>query len=96
MALAPPPPCRPDVAGCGAGFWGDGCTAFAITMGGNEGAASCGTFVALDARGGMPNADSQVGACQRLECKYNNDLMCSAEAITVGGDSAACELYEVA
>lgn len=73
-----------------------GCTAFAITMGGSQGAASCGTFVALDARGGMPTADSQVGACQRLECTHNNDLMCTAEAIGVGGDDAACELYQVA
>ncbi|GAB94712.1 hypothetical protein BJY21_000516 [Kineosphaera limosa] len=72
----------------------DGCTAFAITVGGASGAASCGTFVALDARGGLPTADSHVGACQRLECRHNNDLMCTAEAITVGGDNAACELYE--
>lgn len=74
----------------------DGCTAFAITMGGSQGSASCGTFVALDARGGLPTADGQVGACQRLECKHNDDLMCTAEAISVGGDNATCETYHVA
>lgn len=72
----------------------DGCTAYAITVGGSTGSASCTTFVELDARGGLPTADGQVGACQRLECVHNSDLMCTAEAITVGGDAATCELYE--
>jgi hypothetical protein avisC_10195 len=36
-----------------------------------------------------------VGACQRLECVHNKDLMCTAEAVTVGGDTAACTTYEV-
>ena len=71
----------------------NGCTAFAVTIGGTAGAASCGTFISLDARGGLPTAQGQVGACQRLECTHNTDLMCTADAITVGGDTAACELY---
>ncbi len=77
-------------------FNSDGCTAFAITMGGADGAATCGTFVALDARGGLPTAKGQVGACQRLECTHNKDLMCTAEAISVAGDTATCEMYAVA
>lgn len=73
----------------------DGCTAFAITVGGDAGTPSCDTFISLDARGGLPVAEGHVGACQRLECVHNTDLMCTAEAVTVGGDTAACLSYEV-
>lgn len=69
-----------------------GCNAFAVTIAGAE-TASCVTFVTLDARGGLPTANGQVGACQRLECKHNADLMCTAEGITVT-DAAACATYE--
>lgn len=72
----------------------NGCTAGAVTIGGSNGSATCGTFVELDARGGLPTAQGQVGACKRLECKHNTDLMCSLQAITVS-DTAMCELYEV-
>lgn len=72
----------------------DGCTAYAITVGGGNGSPSCETFISLDARGGLPTADSQVGACQRLECTHNTDLMCHAEGISVGGDTALCETYQ--
>lgn len=72
-----------------------GCTAFAVTIGGAAGAPACGTFVKLDARGGIEGAQGVVGACQRLECVHNDDLMCAADAIEVGGDTAACLVYEV-
>ncbi|GAA2181246.1 DUF1540 domain-containing protein [Brooklawnia cerclae] len=71
----------------------DGCTAFAVTIGGLAGKASCGTFVSLDARGGLPVADGHVGACQRLECVHNADLMCTAESVDIAGD-AACLAYQ--
>ncbi|MBO3723944.1 DUF1540 domain-containing protein [Actinomyces bowdenii] len=71
-----------------------GCTAFAITVGGDAGAPTCGTFISLDARGGLPVAEGHVGACQRLECVHNTDLMCTAEAVSVGGDTATCLSYE--
>lgn len=58
-----------------------GCKAFAVTIAGAE-KASCATFIALDARGGLGNG-GQVGACQRLECKYNSDLMCTAEGVEI-------------
>lgn len=70
-----------------------GCTAFAVTIGGAE-AASCATFVTLDARGGLPVADGHVGACQRLECAHNANLMCTAEGVSIS-DSATCTSYEV-
>ena len=76
-------------------FNNGGCTAFAITVGGDNGASACDTFISLDARGGLPVAEGQVGACQRLECVHNKDLMCTAEAVTVGGDTASCKTYEV-
>lgn len=69
-----------------------GCTAYAVTIGGAE-QASCTTFISLDARGGLPTADSHVGACQRLECVHNADLMCMAAGIDVS-DSAVCLVYE--
>ena len=71
-----------------------GCTAFAVTIAGTNG-ARCATFITLDARGGLPVADGHVGACQRLECVHNADLMCTAEGIDVS-DSATCLTYEIA
>lgn len=72
-----------------------GCNAGAITVAGSANAPACGTFLALDARGGLPVAHGAVGACQRLECVHNRDLMCSAPDITVT-DTAICTTYEVA
>lgn len=76
-------------------FNDNGCTAPAITVGGESGSATCATFITLDARGGLPVADGQVGACQRLECKHNTDLMCAIEAVDMIGDTAQCASYEV-
>ena len=76
-------------------FNNGGCTAFAITVGGDSGAPACDTFISLDARGGLPVAEGHVGACQRLECVHNKDLMCTADAVSVGGDTASCQTYEV-
>lgn len=79
-------------------FNSDGCTAFAVTIGGNQDRASCSTFITLDARGGgLPVAGGgKVGACQRIECTHNDDLMCGLEAISVGGaDTADCLNYEI-
>ena len=70
-----------------------GCTALAITVAGSD-EAKCATFVALDARGGLPTAHGTVGACQRLECVHNKDLLCTAEAVDIT-DSATCAMYEV-
>ncbi len=69
-----------------------GCSALAITVAGTD-EARCTTFVALDARGGLPTANGMVGACQRLECVHNNDLLCTAEAVDIT-DSALCAMYE--
>lgn len=73
----------------------NGCTAFAVTIGGTETKATCRTFIELDARGGLPTAHGMVGACQRLECVHNKDLMCTNEQIEVGGAEADCLAYEV-
>lgn len=87
------------IASCGTtscSYNNGGCTAPAATIIGESGRPTCGTFIALDARGGLPTAAGRVGACQRLECVHNTDLMCTAESITVGGDTATCESYAVA
>ncbi|HOQ52315.1 MAG TPA: DUF1540 domain-containing protein, partial [Micropruina sp.] len=39
--------------------------------------------------------DGQVGACKRLECVHNSDLLCTAGKIDVG-DAADCLTYSVA
>lgn len=74
-------------------FNSGGCHAEAVTIAGSTGSASCGTFIELDVRGGLPTASGHVGACQRLECVHNKDLLCTAEAVTVGGDTANCLTY---
>ena len=71
----------------------DGCTAPAITVGGTAGAPACGTLVVLDARGGLPVAQGRVGTCQRLECVHNQNLMCTAQGISMGGETATCLTY---
>lgn len=76
-------------------FNANGCTAFAVTVGGAASEpATCGTFIALDARAGLPVADGHVGACKRLECKHNSDLMCTAEGVEIS-DTAACLSFEL-
>ena len=75
-------------------FNNGGCTAFAITVGGDAATPACSTFITLDARGGLPVAEGHVGACQRLECVHNTDLMCTADAITIGADTATCQSYK--
>ena len=70
-------------------FNNGGCTAFAITV---DGPSACTTFITLDARGGLPTADGRVGACQRLECAHNKDLLCSASGVTVV--DGVCTSYE--
>lgn len=72
-----------------------GCTAFAITVGGSGAKASCATFIALDARAGLSSASGQVGACQRLECRHNADLLCTAGAVVIAGDAAECTTFEL-
>lgn len=68
----------------------DGCTAEAVTITDK----GCATFISLDARGGLPTASAHVGACQRVECRFNQDLLCGASAITVGHDTADCLSFE--
>ncbi|GAA4431801.1 DUF1540 domain-containing protein [Actinokineospora soli] len=76
----------------------DGCHAFAITVSGINGSADCGTFVPLQEKGGLPKVVAQVGACSRADCRFNNDLECTASGVRVGpgqGDHAAnCLTYQ--
>ena len=69
------------------------CTAVAITVGGVAGTASCTTFAELDVRAGLNDGHGQVGACHRVDCVHNSNLLCSASGIEVA-DSAACTTYE--
>lgn len=69
-------------------FNNGGCTAFAVTI---DGASACTTFITLDARGGLPTADGRVGACQRLDCAHNKDLLCTASGVEVA--DGTCTSY---
>ena len=83
------------VSGCS--YNDDGCHAFAITVNGADGAASCGTFVPLSRKGGLPKVVAQVGACSRADCAHNANLECTATAVRIApgrGDHAAnCMTY---
>lgn len=68
-------------------FNNGGCTV-AMTMG----ERGCATFAKLDARRSVA-ANGLVGACQRLECVHNSDLVCTAASIDVTAD-AACAAFE--
>ncbi len=74
-------------------FNNDGCTAFAVNVGGNANAA-CITCSEVDLRAGLSAVDAQVGACKRLDCTHNEDLMCGLADISVSGDAALCDSYE--
>ncbi len=68
----------------------DGCNAFAVTV---DTKASCATFIPLDVKGGLTKVVTQVGACQRTDCVFNQDLECTAESVRVGG-SADCLSFQ--
>ncbi|MDU0968665.1 MAG: hypothetical protein E7A62_03855 [Actinomycetaceae bacterium] len=85
----------PHVAACAetdCAFNHDGCAAFAMTMG----AGGCTTFIALDAHGGLPTVDAQVGACSRKDCTYNDSLVCSAPNVSIGSSHADCLTFKKA
>lgn len=67
------------------------CNAGAITVAGAPDRAECGTFISLDVRGGLPTASAHVGACQRVECAHNKDLLCSAESVKVGAGAGTAD-----
>lgn len=81
MSVAPVTECA--VAGCS--YNHDGCTADAITISKSD--ASCVTFISLDMIGGTSKPHAHVGACQRLECLFNDHLLCNAERVRVGDDA---------
>ncbi|MDR2722320.1 MAG: DUF1540 domain-containing protein [Cellulomonadaceae bacterium] len=60
------------------------CGAGAITIGGTPGDASCVTFIALDAKGGLSKQVAAVGACQRADCSHNDALECAAPSVRIG------------
>ncbi|MEU8389086.1 DUF1540 domain-containing protein [Micromonospora sp. NPDC048843] len=81
------------VAACAYNQSGD-CHAFAITIGSMD-HAHCHTFVESPVRGGVESMIAQVGACQRADCRHNEQLECQAASIRVGPDNdmADCMTY---
>lgn len=85
----------PTVSECsvdGCSYNHGGCHAFAITVGGGNGTAECGTFIGLGTKGGLDSVIARVGACQRTDCSHNAGLECTAPSIRVGAghDLADC------
>ncbi|WP_084104693.1 DUF1540 domain-containing protein [Demequina sp. NBRC 110056] len=75
------------------GFNHDGCHAGAINVSGDH--AHCSTFVDTDHKSGKAGP-AGVGACTRTDCKFNDEMSCTAEAIEVGAsfDTADCLTFE--
>ena len=92
--LEMPPVSECTIAGCS--YNHDGCHAGAITIAGNAGDASCATFIPLDVKGGLSKVVTQVGACQRADCVFNQDLECTASSVRMGAgeDVADCLSYQ--
>lgn len=87
----------PHVAECavtGCSYNHDGCHAFAVTI--TDDASDCATFIDIGARGGLDRVVAQVGACQRVECKFNQFLECKAESVRIGpgAGTANCLTYQ--
>ena len=83
------------------------CTVTACSFNSEESCNAGATFVvdsnssfviSLDVRGGLPTASAHVGACQRVECTHNKDLLCSADSVEIGSgaDTADCLTYSPA
>ncbi len=70
-----------------------GCHAGAISIGGDH--AECHTFVDTANKGGREEK-AAVGACTRSDCRFNDNLICAAESVTIGasGDIADCLTFE--
>ncbi len=63
------------------------CHAYAITV--HSGDHTCATFLPTPVHGGLEKYPAKVGACQRVECVHNADLVCSADSVRVGADGGA-------
>jgi hypothetical protein len=54
----------------------------------------------LSTKGGLDTVSTQVGACQRVDCSFNDNLECSAAAVRIGAgessDTANCLTYSKA
>lgn len=84
----------PSVTEChvtGCSFNQDGCHAPAVTIGGNGSGAQCATYVPLSIEAGTPDANAEVGACQRSECVFNKALLCTADAVQIGTSPTAAD-----
>lgn len=71
----------------------EACGAFAVTVTTDS---SCATFIPLDSKGGLSKVVSQVGACQRADCAFIQDLECAAGSVRMGAsaDAADCLTYQ--
>lgn len=88
MPIAMPSVRECDVVSCA--FNHEGCSAFAMTMG----SKGCATFIPLDTVGGLDSVRAQVGACQKVDCIYNENLECRTNFIRISGSQGECMMYQ--
>jgi hypothetical protein len=69
------------------------CRTFGITVGSH---AECNTYTHGSRTGGIDEVKGGVGACLAGECKFNEELECTAPLINVEGHSvhADCAMFE--
>ncbi|AKK10093.1 hypothetical protein [Corynebacterium uterequi] len=70
-------------------FNNSGCTAGAITV---DAASNCQTKSGLDLRAGLENAEGRVGACHRVDCAHNTNLMCQSANVELS-EAGDCVTY---
>jgi hypothetical protein len=71
---------------------GEGCHTMAINVGLH---AECNTFNMGSQKAGFKDISGGIGACQALDCTYNDQLECRVPGIQVDGHAmhADCETY---
>lgn len=69
------------------------CHALAVTIGSSH--QQCDTFMEDSQKGGDANAQGCVGACHMKNCRYNQLLECSAQAVQVSmhGKHGDCSTF---
>ena len=72
------------------------CHTMAITIG-NSSSPKCDTFCKSSMKGGDTSCLAGVGACKTSSCRYNNNLECGAQGISIGykGQEADCLTFQM-
>jgi hypothetical protein len=79
-------------------FNGNGsCQAIAINVGGPADVCpNCDTFMEAAIKGGIPGITAGVGVCKVQDCRYNSNLECNANSVSIKlhSNHADCATYQ--